>query len=271
MSSRLFTEVREKRGLCYTVYATYHTLRDRASVLCYAGTSAERAQETLDVTLAELVRLAEGIEPNELARLKARIKSRLIMQQESSSSRSSVDRPRLVSPGPRAHAGRSRPLVDALTCEASTPIWPRIRRDDFTIVTLGQATQCSRWRCPLEFRKHQARQRPGRSSPSATTRPIRRPWASSCRPAPATRRDDVAGVSHFLEHMMFKGTPTRTRRRREPRVRRDGGPLQRLHQRRDTVYYAAVLPEYQTAGRRAAGRHPPARRCARKISTPRSR
>ncbi len=61
MSSRLFTEVREKRGLCYSVYASMHTLRDRGSVLCYAGTSAERAQETLDVTLAELVRVAEGV------------------------------------------------------------------------------------------------------------------------------------------------------------------------------------------------------------------
>ena len=61
-SSRLFTEVRETRGLCYTVYASLHTQRDRASVLCYAGTTAERAQETLDVTLGELVRLGEGIE-----------------------------------------------------------------------------------------------------------------------------------------------------------------------------------------------------------------
>ena len=93
MSSRLFTEVREKRGLCYSVYATMHTLRDRGSVLCYAGTSAERAQETLDVTLGELVRLAEGIEADELARLKARIKSSLIMQQESSSSRSPARSP----------------------------------------------------------------------------------------------------------------------------------------------------------------------------------
>ena len=60
MSSRLFTEVREKRGLCYSVYASYHTLRDRASVLCYAGTSAERAQETLDVTLGELDAAGQG-------------------------------------------------------------------------------------------------------------------------------------------------------------------------------------------------------------------
>ena len=75
ISARLFTEVRERRGLCYSVYATYHTLRDRGAVFCYAGTSADRAQETLDVTLGELVRLKQGIEPHELDRLKARIKS----------------------------------------------------------------------------------------------------------------------------------------------------------------------------------------------------
>ena len=56
-SARLFTEVREKRGLCYSVYASYESQRDRAAVLCYAGTSADRAQETLDVTLAEIARL----------------------------------------------------------------------------------------------------------------------------------------------------------------------------------------------------------------------
>ena len=56
-SARLFTEVREKRGLCYSVYASYEGQRDRAAVLCYAGTSADRAQETLDVTLAEIDRL----------------------------------------------------------------------------------------------------------------------------------------------------------------------------------------------------------------------
>ena len=104
-SSRLFTEVREKRGLCYTVYASLHTQRDRASVLCYAGTTAERAQETLDVTVGELRRLGKGIEQGELNRLKARIKSSLIMQQESTSSQVRRARPRLVSPGPRPQLG----------------------------------------------------------------------------------------------------------------------------------------------------------------------
>jgi predicted Zn-dependent peptidase len=137
MSSRLFTEVREKRGLCYTVYATMHTLRDRGSVLCYAGTSVERAQETLDVTLSELVRLAQGIEAGELARLKARIKSSLIMQQESSSSRSgSIARDWY-------HLGQVRTLdevgaiVDALSRESINAYLVAHPPGDFTIVTLG--------------------------------------------------------------------------------------------------------------------------------------
>ena len=88
MSSRLSTEVRERRGLCYSVYSYCDSLRDHGGVFCYAGTSADRAQETLDVIIAELVRLREGITEEEIDRLKARIKSALVMQQESSASRS---------------------------------------------------------------------------------------------------------------------------------------------------------------------------------------
>jgi predicted Zn-dependent peptidase len=136
-SSRLFLEVREKRGLCYTVYATTHTLRDRGSVFCYAGTTAERAQETLDVTLAELARVAEGVEADELNRLKARIKSGLIMQQESSLSRSgSIARDWY-------HLGRARTLeevsrlLDALSCESINGYLSAHPPGDFTVVTLG--------------------------------------------------------------------------------------------------------------------------------------
>jgi len=137
MSSRLFTEVRERRGLCYTVYASHHTLRNRAAVLCYAGTSQDRAQETLDVTLAELIRLSKGIEQNELDRLKARIKSGLIMQQESSSSRSgSIVRDWY-------HLSMVRTLdqlsaiVDGLSCESINAYLAEHPPGDFTVVTLG--------------------------------------------------------------------------------------------------------------------------------------
>ena len=139
MSARLFTEVREKRGLCYTVYASYHTLRDRACVMCYAGTTAERAQETLDVTLGELRRLAQGVEPQELDRLKARVKSGLIMQQESSSARAgSLAREWY-------HLGRVRSmeeigrLVESLTSKSLSKYLAANPPSDFTIVTLGPA------------------------------------------------------------------------------------------------------------------------------------
>lgn len=87
MSARLFTEVRERRGLCYSVSASLNSLKHEGRVLCYAGTTVERAQETLDVTLRELQKLGDGIELHELERCKARAKSSLIMQQESTTSR----------------------------------------------------------------------------------------------------------------------------------------------------------------------------------------
>ena len=57
MSGRLFTEVREKRGLCYSVWAGYSSLKGSGSILGYAGTSNDRAQATLDCFFAELHRL----------------------------------------------------------------------------------------------------------------------------------------------------------------------------------------------------------------------
>ena len=137
MSSRLFTEVRERRGLCYSVYATLSTLQHRGAVFCYAGTGAERAQQTLEVTLAEICRLAQGIEEQEIARLKARIKSALVMQQEMSSARSgSLARDWY-------HLGRARTLdevsglIDGLNSRTINAYLAEHSPAEFTVVTLG--------------------------------------------------------------------------------------------------------------------------------------
>jgi len=76
-SSRLFTEVREKRGLAYSVSAFYRARRNGGMVALYAGTTAERAQETLDVCRSEIARLAEDVTEEELARSKTVIKGGL--------------------------------------------------------------------------------------------------------------------------------------------------------------------------------------------------
>lgn len=136
-SSRLFTEVREKRGLCYTVYASLHTQRDRASVLCYAGTTAERAQETLDVTIDELQKLGRGIEQKELDRLKARIKSSLIMQQESTSSRSGALGRDWYHLGHARSLDEVGKLVDALSAQTINEFLKKNPPSDLLVVTLG--------------------------------------------------------------------------------------------------------------------------------------
>ena len=138
MSSRLFTEVRENRGLCYTVYAGSHSLKQEGWVLCYAGTTTERAQETLDVMLAEITRLAAGIAQTELERLQARMKSALIMQQESSTARANA------LSGDWYYLGRIRTMdelnhiIDALSTESIGSYLKRMPPADFIVTTLGQ-------------------------------------------------------------------------------------------------------------------------------------
>ncbi|MHC4126534.1 MAG: M16 family metallopeptidase, partial [Planctomycetota bacterium] len=87
MSARLFTEVREKRGFCYAIAARYHGLKDAAGVMCYAGTTPDKAQETIDCIIGEFNRLGEGISEEEIERAKVGLKSSLILSSESSSSR----------------------------------------------------------------------------------------------------------------------------------------------------------------------------------------
>jgi predicted Zn-dependent peptidase len=87
MFGRLFIEVREKRGLCYSVYARHNATKDYGTVTAYAGTTTERAQETLDVLVRELNRVRGTLEADELQRAKANIKSALVIGEESAGSR----------------------------------------------------------------------------------------------------------------------------------------------------------------------------------------
>jgi predicted Zn-dependent peptidase len=137
MSARLFTEVREKRGLCYAVWASYQTFKDRASVVCYAGTTNERAQETLDVTLGELKRLQEGIEPQEVERVQAGLKSSLIMQEESTSARAGTLASDWYYLGRVRSFDEIQSAINALTPQGIVAHVCRYPPREFTIVTLG--------------------------------------------------------------------------------------------------------------------------------------
>ncbi|MGB0768256.1 MAG: M16 family metallopeptidase [Phycisphaeraceae bacterium] len=137
MSSRLFTEVREKRGLCYSVYASYAGMRDRGAVLGYAGTTTPRAQETLDVFVGELRRLAEGVDASELQRALVGMKARLVMQGESSGARAGAIAADLYVHGRPRTLDELADRVDAVTLDDVNRFVAERRVAEITAVTIG--------------------------------------------------------------------------------------------------------------------------------------
>lgn len=87
MSSRLFQEVREKRGLAYSVGAGNQTNRDAGLIALYAGTAPAKHHELLAVLREELSKVTRHIDADEHARARAQLRASLMMAQESSSAR----------------------------------------------------------------------------------------------------------------------------------------------------------------------------------------
>jgi len=87
MSSRLFQEVREKRGLCYAIYAYHAPYSDTGMFGLYAGTDAADSDELMRVVVDEITAAAGDINEAEVARAKAQMKAGLLMALESCSAR----------------------------------------------------------------------------------------------------------------------------------------------------------------------------------------
>ncbi|GAB4386501.1 MAG: pitrilysin family protein [Phycisphaerales bacterium] len=139
MSGRLFTEVREKRALCYAVSASYRSDRDFGSVTGYVGTTPDRAQESLDALVQELHRIHEGVEREEFDRAVVGLKSRVIFSGESTPARAAA----LASDMHKL--GRPRSLqeiideLDAITLERLNAYLSTRSLGRLTIQTLGPA------------------------------------------------------------------------------------------------------------------------------------
>lgn len=141
MSGRLFSEVREKRGLCYAVSAAYAPGREFSGVSAYVGTTPERAQEALDVLYEQLTAInGEGgvqIDESEFERALVGLRSRIIFSGEST-------RARAASIAGDMHSlGRPRPLrelseeLDALTLRDINSYLERREPGEMTVQTLG--------------------------------------------------------------------------------------------------------------------------------------
>ena len=87
MSSRLFQEAREKRGLCYSIYSYHAAYSDVGMFALYAGTDAADAADLMRLAVDEIANTAETISEAEIARAKAQMKAGLLMALESSGER----------------------------------------------------------------------------------------------------------------------------------------------------------------------------------------
>ena len=137
MSARLFTEVREKRGLCYAVAARYHGLKEAAGIMCYAGTTPEKCQETVDVIMGEFNRLCEGISEEEIERAKVGLKSALIMQSESTGSRAGVIGSDYYMLGRVRSLDEIKNRIEQTTVDSVLDFLRSNKFKDFTVVTIG--------------------------------------------------------------------------------------------------------------------------------------
>ncbi|MEO1585349.1 MAG: pitrilysin family protein [Planctomycetota bacterium] len=143
MSGRLFTEVREKRGLCYAVSAGYRGDDRFGSLSAYVGTTPERAQESLDVLNSELrrIRTPEGaVTEAEFERARTGMRANVVFHGESTSARSGA----LVSDFRKVGRGRTldemTALIDSVTLGSLNEYLVSTPLGGATLQTLGPSS-----------------------------------------------------------------------------------------------------------------------------------
>ena len=137
MSSRLFQEVREKRGLCYSVYAFHWGFSDTGIFGIHAATGQSDIAELLPVIIGELQKAGESILQEELDRARAQYRAGLIMSAESCSSRASQIARQLLLFGRPIAKEELMERLSALTIERLTDLSARMFSTRPTITAVG--------------------------------------------------------------------------------------------------------------------------------------
>jgi predicted Zn-dependent peptidase len=119
MSSRLFQEVREQRGLCYAIYAFHAPYSDIGMFGLYAGTDAADLAELMRVVVGEIHAAAETINEAEVARAKAQMKAGLLMALESSGARAEQLARQMLSWGRPVPLDELVARIEAVTVESA--------------------------------------------------------------------------------------------------------------------------------------------------------
>jgi predicted Zn-dependent peptidase len=119
MSSRLFQEARENRGLCYAIYAFHVPHSDTGMFGLYSGTDAADARELMQLVVDEIASTAETISESEVERAKAQMKAGLLMALESSSARAEQLARQMMAYGRPIPLNEVVARVDGVTVESA--------------------------------------------------------------------------------------------------------------------------------------------------------
>jgi predicted Zn-dependent peptidase len=137
MSSRLFQEVREKRGLCYSVYAFHWGFSDTGIFGVHAATGREGVAELVPVIIQELRRAGEDIGQDELNRARAQYRAGLMMSHESASARASQIARQMLLFGRPIDTEELMDRLSKLTVERLTDLSSRLFSTRPTIAAIG--------------------------------------------------------------------------------------------------------------------------------------
>lgn len=137
MSSRLFQEIREKRGLVYSIFAFHTSYQDDGQFAVYAGTGPEHLPELVPVVCDEILKFAGTVTEKELARAKAQMKANLVMGRESMMGRANQQAKNLIYSGKTLDIQEKIRKIDALTLQDISDMAKRIFATDTTFAALG--------------------------------------------------------------------------------------------------------------------------------------
>ncbi len=138
LSSRLFQEVREKRGLAYSVFSSQNACDDSGLFTLYAGTSREQTGELVNVLCDEIRKMTDGASEDEVARAKAQLKAGLLMGLESPGSRCVQRARQLLVYGKTLGAQELIARIDAIDAAAIAGAAQRIFATTPTLAAIGQ-------------------------------------------------------------------------------------------------------------------------------------
>ncbi|NQW01636.1 MAG: insulinase family protein [Rhodospirillales bacterium] len=137
MSSRLFQEIREKRGLAYSIYSFLSSYSDSGLFGIYAGTGAKEAAEILPLISAEMSKLADGIAADEIARARAQLKASILMSLESTSSRCEQMARQIAMYGRPMTVEETVERIDAVNESGLKKVAQQLLEGDVTLCAVG--------------------------------------------------------------------------------------------------------------------------------------